>query len=347
MGESAGVTGGVARGARGLVQPVGAEEGQEEGANGGNGDQEDEHEEEAGERGPLPRLRRAPAQPDQDEVDQHNASGHIPRRLWCPACVRASLEEDPHRHAGVDHRDEGLPLVCLDYKELSKDQPPHLVMRVRGTGATYGVRCSRKGPEDQWLVERLVSKLEAWGMQDIHLWVKSDGEPAIVALQRAIRDRRASATHLMNSPPQDPQGNGVAERAVKEFLGTLRRLKLALESRLATRIPADHPIVQWMGEHASCAINWFLVGSQDGMTAHRRMFDKEFSGKLIEFGELVWAKPRTPPRPTRGRLTALDARCVQAVWVGVHEPTGENLVVLAGARGAAFRCRTVARMPVD
>ena len=46
-------------------------------------------------------------------------------------------------------------------------------------------------------------------------------------------------------------------------------------------------------------------------------------------------------------MTALDARCVRAVWVGVYEPTGENIVICAGGRGAAFRCRTVARMPLE
>ena len=139
-----------------------------------------------------------------------------------------------------------------------------LTLRVRGAGATYGVRSSRKGPEDKWLVQKVVSKIAAWGLGEVNLWVKSDGEPAIVAMQQAIREARSGATHLMNSPPHDPQGNGVAERAVKEFMGTLRRLKLGLEARLGVRIAADHPVVQWMSEHASAVINWFLVGSQDG-----------------------------------------------------------------------------------
>ena len=186
MGESAGVSGGVAGEVRGLVQPVVAEEGQSEDAPLSEGGQRDEHGVEVDEQGPLPQLRTTPDQPSQDEIERHNAAGHIPRRLWCPVCCRASLEEDPHHHSGVDHRDDGIPLVCLDYKELSKSQPPHLVMRVRGTGATYGVRSSRKGPEDRWLIRRLAAKIKTSGLGEVNLWVKSDGEPAIVAVQRAL-----------------------------------------------------------------------------------------------------------------------------------------------------------------
>ena len=59
----------------------------------------------------------------------------------------------------------------------------------------------------------------------------------------------------------------------------------------------------------------------------------------------MWAKPREKPRPRRGRASALEPRCVPAVWVGVHEDTGENVVIAEDAPGAAFRVRTVARRP--
>ncbi len=64
------------------------------------------------------------------------------------------------------------------------------------------------------------------------LRLKSDSEPAMRGLQRAIRETGKVGTHLLNSPASDPQGNGVAERAVQEYVGILRRLKLGLEYRL-------------------------------------------------------------------------------------------------------------------
>ena len=126
-------------------------------------------------------------------------------------CVQSSIEEDPHRTNPVDHRKHGHPMVVLDYKELRKDRAPHLVMREAGSGATYGLRCAQKGGGDPWIVERLTSKLDAWGLRDCTLWVKSDCEPAVRALQGSIKAARDHCTLLPNPPPHDPQGNGVAE----------------------------------------------------------------------------------------------------------------------------------------
>ena len=141
------------------------------------------------EEGQDPALRRAPAKPDPEEVEKHFAT-HIPRRMWCPICAQATMEEDQHFRAEEDHKAGGLPMVCMDYKEVSKGTPPHVVLRLRGTGSTYGVRTLQKGSGDQWLVRRLVDWIDSRGIKDCELWVKSDGEPAIRALQRATRERR-------------------------------------------------------------------------------------------------------------------------------------------------------------
>ena len=71
----------------------------------------------------------------------------------------------------------------------------------------------------------------------------------------------------------------MAERAVKEFMGQMRKLKLGLESRL---IPNDHVMVDWIAQHAGLLINKDLKGIQDGFTAHHRMLGTEYSGDLAE-----------------------------------------------------------------
>ena len=78
-------------------------------------------------------------------------------------------------------------------------------------------------------MRRLVERLDNWGLRECEIWVKSDGEPSIKALQAAIRDARTVGTHIQNSPARDPQANGVAERAVREFTSVFRMLKLGLE----------------------------------------------------------------------------------------------------------------------
>ena len=147
--------------------------------------------------------------------------------------------------------------LCLDYKELVKGRPVHVVIRERTTGSTYGLRCLSKGASQEWLVQRLVAKIDQWGLQQYALFVKSDCEPAMRALQRAIKAARPAATHLTNSPAHDPQASGVAERAVREYTSVLRRMKFGLEWRLGTRIDFEHPIMDSLTEHTCFVINMF------------------------------------------------------------------------------------------
>ena len=163
----------------------------------------------------------------------------------------------------------------------------HIVVRERSTGSTYGVKCKRKGPSDEWVVRRIVETIDSWGLKNFVIWVKHDCEPSIRALQAAVRDARPAGTHLANSPARDPQANGVAERAVREYMSVLRRIKIGLEARLHCRVDSEHPIVEWISEHASFIINHCLAGTQDGFTAYRRMYNQEYDGKVVEFWEAV------------------------------------------------------------
>ena len=92
-------------------------------------------------------------------------------------------------------------------------------MRERSAGSTYGTQCVAKGASDEWVARRLVEKLDGWGLKDFQVCVKAYGEPAIRKLQDAIRQLRPAPLHLRNAPVRDPQANGVAERAVREYPG--------------------------------------------------------------------------------------------------------------------------------
>jgi hypothetical protein len=159
-------------------------------------DQEDE-----GEQGQPPMERKAPVKPTQDAVNKHNLT-HIPRRMWCPICAKAMLEEDPHRRHEEDHREGGIPEVHMYYKELRKGQRPLMVMLVRGTGATFGLRCNKKGPDDNWAVKRCVEQTAEWGLTNVRLMIRSNAENAIKVFRQAMCSTRAGSTLVGTSPPE-------------------------------------------------------------------------------------------------------------------------------------------------
>ena len=78
------------------------------------GPREDDREE-----GQDPRERKAPMKPSPEDVARHNLT-HIPRRMWCKVCAEADMQEDPHKKSKIDHKDNGIPEVHMDYKELHK-----------------------------------------------------------------------------------------------------------------------------------------------------------------------------------------------------------------------------------
>ena len=120
--------------------------------------------------------------------------------------------------------------------------------------------------------------------------MKSDGEPAIRALKKKVKGRRASNMTLMEVTPRgDPKANGEAESAVREVKGVARTIKVGLEQRIGRKLPADAPILPWIVEHAGVCITAFRKGP-DGKTPYRRIKGKEFSGRMMEIGENIMYK---------------------------------------------------------
>ena len=70
---------------------------------------------------------------------------------------------------------------------------------------------------------------------------RSDGEPALVAMMRAIGTRWGIEIIPQVSAPGDVKSHVAVECAVKIAKGQIRTLKSALEGRLDTTIAPDHP----------------------------------------------------------------------------------------------------------
>ena len=209
-------------------------------------------------------IARDPGSPTIEEIERHNPT-HNPYRSWCPICVEAKGKEDPHYKSKKDKSKlEGKPTIGLDYKSFGQnakndDKATVIIGRDRKTMYTFAHLCTAKGPTDEWVVEQLVKDIDGLGHADLIL--KTDGEPALVAVQEAIKRRRTAHGTIPQHPPAyDPQSNGAIEKTVDDFMGQMRALKIGLERRLKTKIESDEAILQWMIEHSSTIINRCQMG---------------------------------------------------------------------------------------
>lgn len=86
-----------------------------------------------------------------------------------------------------------------------------------------------------------------------------------------IKQIRSHPTIVQNPPAYDPQANGVAEKAVQDYMGQLRSLKIGLEYRLGKKIESRWPIMEWLSEHSSTTIDRGLMGHDGKVPYQRRM----------------------------------------------------------------------------
>ncbi len=303
----------------------------------------------------VPFTLKAPVKPSAEEISKHNAT-HLPYRNWCPICVRAKGREDAHyRGANIPDDDDkdGVPVVSMDYNTVEGEKATGghakkvktVVVKDEVTGCVFQHRIDCKGTGDEWLMKRLCKDFEELGRRDIVL--KTDGEPAMVAVQSRIQGMRPGRTILRNPPAYNPQSNGPCEKAVQDATAHARALRLALESRLGVEIPRDSPIMDWIFEHAAFLINRFSVG-HDGMVPMERLTGTKWRRAVVEIGETVLAKLVNKPirkGKEEKQKKKLAERSVQAVWVGQMARTGEHVVI--GPNGDALRCRTVRRVPTE
>ena len=151
------------------------------------------------------KIARDPGAPTPGELENHNAT-HCPYRSWCGTCVESRGKEDAHRpETGID---DGKPMVQFDYKSFGQsptedDKIFVIVMKDKITKMMHTHGVDHKGPDDGWIVRKIVDDIEALGHTDVIL--KSDGEPAIVKLMEEIKKLRKHKTILQYPPAYDPK----------------------------------------------------------------------------------------------------------------------------------------------
>ena len=290
------------------------------------------------------KIARDPGNPTPQEREVHNAT-HVPYRSWCPICVKAKGKEEAHRDLKGKEKSVKAT-ISFDYKSFGQegatdDKATALVYRDDKTKMVFGHICEHKGASDVWALSRVNEDLSRLGYSDMIL--KCDGEPAIVQVMEKIKTTRTENIIIQQPPAYDPQANGSAEKAVQDYMGQVRAMKIGLESRLKVKVESDWVAMQWIAELAGELLNRGTVG-KDGRTPYYRLYGRHSTKAIVEFGEQVMAKPLRGRRTTK-RLSLRD-RWIFATWVGLDTRTGEHIVVAEGG-GAAIRVRTILRRPMS
>ena len=260
---------------------------------------EADKEEEEGEEAQRAKGTRAPTKPSKEEVDDHMLT-HLPFRSWCPHCVRGKSKGKPHRKGKGEEKE--IPTLALDYTFMYETQREHeekgmpilvikdLKQESSGTGMLFAHVVPQKGVQP-YAVKTLAGAIAQLGHQEIVL--KSDGEPAIVALKEAAKRERNERIVIEASPVKESRSNGAIESAVQQVQGQFRTMKDALENKIGARLSPNSAIIPWMVIHSARTINRYQVG-EDGKTAHRRWNGEDFKRDVAEIGETVlYLKPGT------------------------------------------------------
>ena len=240
--------------------------------------------------------------------------------------------------------EQETPTVSVDYGFLGEkvdNQEEHakvtfLAMKDRQSKAYASHAMPSKGTGDGYAAMRVIRTLDEWGRTEIVL--KSDGEPAIVDLKRAIKAGRMELTQMEEAPRGDHQANGEAERAVGEIAGGVRTLKAALERRIGERISIERPIIKWITEYVGVMLTRFKVG-RDGRTSFERMKRRKFNKALVEMGEQVMYEVYG------NKEKKIEERFREGTYVGLRSVSQEYLV--ATSEGDVVKTNTIKRRPEE
>ena len=300
-----------------------------------------------------------PGEPTDAQREEHRAKGHIPYRSWCRECVEGRSTGEAHRRRTGDR---SISVFSFDYLFLDKagravkkdnlgnreDVDVTILVAKESTGKSiFAHVVPQKGIDmDHYAVDLLLKDLQWTGYQRISL--RSDNEPAILKLlQHAVTEARLTVTDLQQVIDEHPNaydsaGNGEIEVAVKSVSGILRTNKLDFEKRLGKSIPQEHPVFSWLVEYCAWMLNVRNRG-EDGQTAYKRVRGREYTKRLLPFGELVLA--HLPIKgPDRLEGGALEARTKEGIFLGYGTKAHSYMVYVDGI---VKPFRSVYRVPLS
>ena len=134
-----------------------------------------------------------PYRPSQSEVDDHNET-HLPYRSWCKHCIRGRGKEASHHQQTAEERT--VPEFHMDFcfpgnEDSATEHLTVLVVRMRGTRMTMSTVVPSKSVDD-FVTKRTVAFMRECGCEMTKLIIKTNQEPAILAIAEDVVRWRAS-----------------------------------------------------------------------------------------------------------------------------------------------------------
>ena len=150
---------------------------------------------------------------------------------------------------------------------------PMFVMTDEARGHRYARLVEQKGlgegGEMEWLILDAAEEIKSWGYPEGEAGIlKSDREPAMVAVRDALSRYLGGSVTPENPPVGESASNGAAEEAGKTVRDLMKVYKCQLEDKVGA-IDEKAIIMQWMARWAAMVYKRFQQG-HDGKTPYQR-----------------------------------------------------------------------------
>ena len=116
--------------------------------------------------------------------------------------------------------------------------------------------------------------------------MKSDQEPSILALKKAVAAERVGEIVHTESPVRASKTNSRMENAVNIWQEQLRTIKHDVDSRFKKRIEVDSVLFSWLIAHITDTMNKYKIGA-DARTAYERITGHTCRRFVLGFAETV------------------------------------------------------------
>lgn len=293
-----------------------------------------------------------PEQPTEEERKAHMLN-HLPSAPWCIHCQMGKGKASPHKLQLIESKDAKIPRVQCDYMQVKSDESPDDSAQPWATALTcvdcdtalpLSLSISTKSPNFEYKAKSLRSFIK----RSLHgtVVLRSDGEPAIVALMEKVKaDRLADdkqATIIEKTLRYSSQSMGHVGQIQGFIQGQIRTNKLCIEERYGDVIDPDHNLWPWLTRHSGWEVEMLHVKANE-RTAHYEVYQQNYTGAVAQLGEtVIFKKPNSPSGrlPGKKRMQNGDSKWEKAIWLGKTYESDEHLL---GTAEGVFTANTMRR----